>query len=572
MNRGSNVVPPPGKSFYRGGKGTDLDTLGTTRPRPHDRPRFRTSEGAQIGVSDRVAPTRGEPPPATTTAQQKYQNRARSKFLTRRLSTVLCEHAKGQDERASLERSYRRSIYCGEAIVQRGENMTSRYCGNRWCLVCGRIRTAKAVNCYGPEVESWGSPHLVTLTIRNMPGDELPGAIDRMIRTASNIQRAVKRQFGFLRGVRKIECTYNPHTNDYHPHFHFIVDGALEAEAFCTRWLKAWRGQAEPGGQDVRRADGHAIAELCKYFSKIVVKSHEGERRAAPVHALDTIFRAMKSRRVYQPFGFTISGTVEGEIESEEVRGEAWKRVEESIVWAWNQDVADWIDERSGEVLTGYVPGEKYRKFVEGIGDDGGLVNKAESPCYIRHGDNNDGTRTPDLARAQEDFSGLTLSVLRGAGSNAHRSTTTLGSLVWDGKTVTVVSTTTGRNGTVAGYVQSTSDVTRTLSPPLKCSLRRIENNGTNNGEPIGKCSLSSIESKQWQINRWKVPMGYLVPSSLLRDTTSTKGNGERADEGKEQGHQLCATGEAGEQGQPDIGRSSRAQKGIRAPVLGVVG
>ena len=41
-----------------------------------------------------------------------------------------------------------------------------------------------------------------------------------------DIRKNLKKTYGkTLKGLRKYECTYNKKSNEFHPHFHLIVDG-----------------------------------------------------------------------------------------------------------------------------------------------------------------------------------------------------------------------------------------------------------------------------------------------------------------------------------------------------------
>lgn len=289
-------------------------------------------------------------------------------MLTRALSTSLAEL------RSPLEKSYRNSIYCSECIEQEGGVMTTRYCGNRWCVVCSRIRTARAINLYMPVIDAWESAYLVTLTVPNCSGEDLAGTIAEMLKVFTSCKRAIQRAGGALVAVRKTECTYNRQRGDYHPHFHVLVCGREAAEGLRRLWVDRWKGAAVWDAQDVRPCDRGGVLELFKYFTKLLTPAVKGSRRGVmPVEALDTIFRAMRGRRVWQSVGFTLPKELEEEIEGEtlEVTGSAaFKRETERVFWEWHQELADWVDSETGESLSEYEPTESYRKLVEGIGGE----------------------------------------------------------------------------------------------------------------------------------------------------------------------------------------------------------
>lgn len=296
------------------------------------------------------------------------QKRARAKLLSRALSARLARLG------SSLEKSYWNTYHCASVIVQEGGKLETRYCGNRWCLVCSRVRTARAIGAYMPILSGWGDPHLVTLTVRNCSAEELSATIDAMMKAFTSCKRSMVRTHGFeVMAVRKLECTYNTGRNDYHPHFHILINGRQQAELLRELWLSRFPTRAEASGQDVRPANDGALLELFKYFCKLMTRTgKKGERGMIPATALDTIFQAMRGRRVWQPCGFRLAKEDEQAIEGEslEVSGTAaWKRLDERVYWQWDQEVSDWIDTETGETLSEYEPGAGYRSLVASIDD-----------------------------------------------------------------------------------------------------------------------------------------------------------------------------------------------------------
>jgi hypothetical protein len=195
-------------------------------------------------------------------------------------------------------------------------------------------------------------------------------------------QRAIKgthrREF---RGVRKLECTFNVHRGDFHPHYHVIVDGADVAELLRMLWLHRWKGLCDAKAQDVRKVDKGGILEIFKYFTKLTTPTKNKKKRAVvPVWALDIIFRAMRGRRVWQPVGFKLSKMQEEAIEGETlelVGTKAFKRGEDRVFWDWDQQVNDWMDRETGELLSEYVPAERFASFVSSISEGAGEEKRA---------------------------------------------------------------------------------------------------------------------------------------------------------------------------------------------------
>lgn len=284
--------------------------------------------------------------------------RARSKFYGRALATQLTVL------RSPLEKSYRNSIYCASVLEQNGEKFTGRYCNARWCPVCNRIRTAKMIRGYAPQLALLEDAQFVTLTVPNVPAPDLKGTIEGMIKTAQRVQDAIKkrhqrkRQSWQLVGLRKLECTYNPVANTYHPHFHYLIQGADAARVLVADWLSALPA-ASFKAQDRRRAHEGASMELFKYFSKFVTEGADG-RRVTDTKALDVIFQAMQGKRVFQPIGIRkVPEDIQElqAVESDLPAGFGY--------WVWFDN--DWANVETGEVLTGYIPSQAIQDLVNNI-------------------------------------------------------------------------------------------------------------------------------------------------------------------------------------------------------------
>jgi hypothetical protein len=276
-------------------------------------------------------------------------------------------------ERTPLRFAYASTARCAAELVQDGVRVQGKYCRQRWCLVCNRIRTAKLIAAYLPEMATWPDPHFVTLTIPNVQGPQLHATIRKMIETVPRLARAIRRTDGLeLRAVRKLETTYSIRRGDYHPHVHLIVNSGPVADALVRRWLKAFPA-ADAKAQDVRRCAGpKAMRELFKYFTKLVVKGLDGERTAPPPLALDTMFKAVKGLRTFQPMGFVSRVTVDATDEMLELDAGTVSPIPPDsrgrIRWQWIGD--DWMDYGSGELLSGFTPSDSIRGLVKRITAD----------------------------------------------------------------------------------------------------------------------------------------------------------------------------------------------------------
>lgn len=305
--------------------------------------------------------------------QPKLTKRARAKYLSRAVAGGLLEQG------GSLRRAYALTLSCTARITQDAETgaLKTFYCGNRWCLVCNRIRTAKAINAYRHILDEWmagDGAYFVTLTVQNCRGHEIRSTYEQMLEALTSCKRSIKRTHGLnFEALRKFETTHNREKDTYHPHFHLVVRGEIEAEALRSLWLDRAPTNVSWKAQDVRPLDAEGTMEMFKYFTKLI-----GKDRTIDPPALRVIFEQIKGLRTFQPIGFRASDyTHEGtmEIQESDPDGDlqtrasctAYKRHGENVVWQWVQDYADWVDWETGECLTGYEPTDKYRSLVESV-------------------------------------------------------------------------------------------------------------------------------------------------------------------------------------------------------------
>lgn len=160
------------------------------------------------------------------------------------------------------------------------------FCGSRWCPACawrysaawGRV--LMAVDRYLCADQKL-LPIFVTLTVPNVPADELRGTLAHM---AASWDRLIRRKAyrPWKNFARKTEVTYNAESDTYHPHYHLMVwvrpgyFGKAGGYVSHAKLLEDWRavtGMPEITQVDVRRCrsaeqDGAAVAEVAKYVAK----------------------------------------------------------------------------------------------------------------------------------------------------------------------------------------------------------------------------------------------------------------------------------------------------------------
>jgi len=290
-----------------------------------------------------------------TNSLETFKKRARSKYLSRALVLELVKLD------SPLKKSYWNTWHCSNTILQDGQKLTTTYCNNRWCIVCNRIRTAKLIKGYLPEFEKMQDPQFVTLSPVSMSCEDLESSIDKMTKEFIKIKNLFYGRRTFqINGVRKIEATYNARTDEYHPHFHIILDGKEVAEALIQEWLKRYP-TSNRAANKAFPADKGSILELFKYTTKLTTKNkvtRDEDKTTIEVNpvALDVIFQALRKKRTFQSMGCV--KMVSEDID--EVDAQIVEDVEDAIdVWTWEQEASDWVNSY-GELLTGCDACERY--------------------------------------------------------------------------------------------------------------------------------------------------------------------------------------------------------------------
>jgi hypothetical protein len=288
------------------------------------------------------------------------QKRARRKFLTYPFIYAMLKLD------SPMKKSYWNTWHCCREVYSDQESAKtgrylSKYCKNRWCLVCASIRTAVLINTYRPILSNWEDKCFLTLTIKNCVVEILREKIQEMNKVFYDAVRVDRKKKDSLKikCVKKMEVTYNLENKDYHPHFHVITENFKQAEFLVNYWLEHFKKDLEAikKCQDIEGADDNSMIELFKYFTKIVTK-----KKAIPPENLNEIFIAIRQMHTVRPFGFQVllpedEEEIEFNLES--------KEMSELNIYGWEQDLHDWVSQVTGEKLSGYVPSERAKKWVE---------------------------------------------------------------------------------------------------------------------------------------------------------------------------------------------------------------
>lgn len=163
----------------------------------------------------------------------------------------------------------------------------ANFCKVRLCPMCAWRRSLVVYSAVRQIVDGMTGKYafvFLTLTVRNVPGSQLSGEIDRMMKAWQRLtqrkewRRAVK---GWYRGM---EVTHNVNWQSasfdtFHPHFHCLLavspryfkgEEYVKQERWVQLWREALRADYDPV-LDVRKVSGNTgkdVAEAAKYAVK----------------------------------------------------------------------------------------------------------------------------------------------------------------------------------------------------------------------------------------------------------------------------------------------------------------
>lgn len=256
---------------------------------------------------------------------KSLQGRAKRKLITQKMMLTLVDVSKTK-ENPEREKAYWNTFHCQNKIISSKNRMYGTYCKNRFCTVCSAIRKADIINRYYPTLKTWENPYFLTLTVKAVRAKSLNKWISGMFRAFSLILEKNKKRYqrgkGIqLIGIKSLECNFNPQRKTYNPHFHIITANKEIAEVLQKEWLELWTPKfTSPKAQFIRKVENleRDLIEVIKYGSKIftepdIKKKSKKEKSHLPpmvyAQALDTIFTAMKNKRIFERFGFNLPKT-----------------------------------------------------------------------------------------------------------------------------------------------------------------------------------------------------------------------------------------------------------------------
>ena len=260
------------------------------------------------------------------------------------------------DLNSPLRTAYWNTYRCVSVLIQhRSGAFTGKYCKNRFCIVCNRIRTGTMINRYGTQLAETDCLFMTLtthLTKTCFTKEALNKTIKRMKDTFKLIYRKVVRKFGSVSLIRKTEVTVHQTKGHFHPHFHIIIENNKEcAEFIIAQWLSYFTNSRK-AAQDVRVADKNTIIELFKYTTKMWDKIDTDKCVLPyPAEKLDIIFQVLHKQRTFQVYGKKFRH-IDDDFTPDEATIILEDRVPNETLWFWEQEHRTWVETDTGELLT----------------------------------------------------------------------------------------------------------------------------------------------------------------------------------------------------------------------------
>ena len=138
----------------------------------------------------------------------------------------------------------------------------------------------------------------MTLTAPTVKERQLKAEIAKRYLTWTRVKDRLRKQGMTIQGIRKLEVEYNIEMDWYHPHFHIVIQGKIQAQLLRDFWLDEYK-TADIKGNHITEVGTTAkdLMEVFKYATKDIVKD---ETTAKATHH---IYSVLKGRRVFQTYG-----------------------------------------------------------------------------------------------------------------------------------------------------------------------------------------------------------------------------------------------------------------------------
>jgi hypothetical protein len=295
-------------------------------------------------------------PPSNTNAKalETLEKRAFAKYYTMKLLYPLI------DLKNDREKMYWNTFHCVNTLEENTEGkITAKYCKNRWCIVCNKIRTGILHNTHKKSLQAIKTKFVTLttdLTRTCATKEDLATALDLMTKAFQKAWRNTRNKYGKLKALRKTEVTWKDYRGTFHPHFHIILENnSDEAEYLVKQWLKQFPN-ADAKAQHISITDDKVFNETFKYLCKMWDTKYDKESKEYkitlpyPVEKMDNIFEVFKGKRTIQTYNLNDVELddfedIHATVFTDEIR-------DYHTLWNLDQELKTWVDYSTGELRT----------------------------------------------------------------------------------------------------------------------------------------------------------------------------------------------------------------------------
>lgn len=224
-------------------------------------------------------------------------------------------------------RAFNNVMKCSEVLIFRKNSddilklHQAWFCKNKLCAICNWRRSMKysyqamQIVDKAIEREPKGRFLFLTLTVKNVDGDDLDLSLTEMTKSFNRLFKYKKVQKNLIGFLRATEVTYNGERKDYHPHLHILLfvkssyftgdgDNYISQEEWKSLWKKSAKLDYEPiidirvvkpnknkNIKDVRSA----VLETAKYPIKPI--DEKGKTEEEKLQITDDLFNGLYRKR-----------------------------------------------------------------------------------------------------------------------------------------------------------------------------------------------------------------------------------------------------------------------------------
>lgn len=302
---------------------------------------------------------------------KSIKGRAKRKMIGQAMALNFVQIAEASQQNDRLN-SFWNTFHCQSNLVIFEGRFYGKYCKNRFCPLCCSIRKAEIINRYYAVLSTWEKPHFLTLTVKAVKKERIEEVMEKMMQGFKRIngkyRKRNQRGKGIaLKGIKSLECNFNPVKETYNPHFHLIVESKKVAEVLVDEWLKLWKGNwTNRKAQFFRPVLSleKDLIETIKYGSKIFTEPDLESKAKSKTNsivyagALYNIFNAMEGLRIFDRFGFNLP-------KESKPKPKGARLVNDFSRWIFLPEYHDWHHSENELILSAYNPPNELKELLE---------------------------------------------------------------------------------------------------------------------------------------------------------------------------------------------------------------